>query len=334
MQDNPREAFENLRSGKTTETLINEWAPFALVMSDPVNTYLRANRQRGKVTYDPFGAAFIWPEDQISGMPHVTENNKVIPDITRWREFLHVPDLLLNCTDWTQALQEKQEIDAQRQLVMGFMACGVFEQLHALMGFEDTLANMLLEPESMLELCEVIGDFRLTFAKLLVENLKPDAILSHDDWGSKKSLFMSPESFRTFLKPQYQKLYGYLKEQGILVMHHADSFCEPLIEDMVELGIDIWQGVLPENDIVSLQSALDGRMLLMGGIDASIVDREDSTEEEIRREVRRACAQYGPGGGFIPSMTYGGPDSCLYPHVNPYVTDEINCYNRDLPTYG
>ena len=36
-------------------------------------------------------------------------------------------------------------------------------------------------------------------------------------------------------------------------MHHADSFLEPLVEDMVDLGIDVWQGVLPQNDIVKLQ---------------------------------------------------------------------------------
>lgn len=52
-------------------------------------------------------------------------------------------------------------------------------------------------------------------------------------------------------------------------------------------------------------------MTLMGGIDASIVDRVDSTEEEIRKEVRRACEEYAPHGHFIPCITYGGP-GCLF----------------------
>ena len=41
----------------------------------------------------------------------------------------------------------------------------------------------------------------------------------------------------------------YMKDKGVIIMHHADSFMEPIVEDMVELGIDIWQGVLPQNDI-------------------------------------------------------------------------------------
>ena len=33
---------------------------------------------------------------------------------------------------------------------------------------------------------------------------------------------------------------------------------EPVVEDMVELGVDVWQGVLPQNDIPKLQKQLAG----------------------------------------------------------------------------
>lgn len=154
-------------------------------------------------------------------------------------------------------------------------------------------------------------------------------MLSHDDWGSKNSLFVSPEVWREFIKPQYTKTYKYMKDHGVIVMHHADSYMEPIVEGMVEIGVDIWQDVLPENDIVKLQKQLNGRMTLMGGIDASIVDRADSTEEDIRKEVRRACETYGPGGHFIPCITYGGP-GCLFPHVDPIIDDEIAKYNKEV----
>ena len=216
-------------------------------------------------------------------------------------------------------------------LICGIMPTGVFERLHFLMGFEDMLMNFLLEPEDMMDLCNAIGEYRFQLAKLIVDNLHPDVMLTHDDWGSKNSLFISPETWREFIKPQYEKQYKYMKDNGVIVMHHSDSFCEPIIEDMVDLGIDIWQGALPQNDIVKLQKQLDGRMVLMGGIDAAIVDRADSTEEEIRAEVRRACETYAPGGHYIPCITYGGP-GCLFPHVDPIINDEIEKYNKE--TYG
>ena len=75
-------------------------------------------------------------------------------------------------------------------------------------------------------------------------------------------------------------------------------------EDMAEIGVDVWQGVIPDNDIVSLQKKLKGSMVLMGGIDSRI-DHKDWTEEEVRRETRRACSEYGKAGSFIPCLTYG-----------------------------
>jgi uroporphyrinogen-III decarboxylase len=142
---------------------------------------------------------------------------------------------------------------------------------------------------------------------------------------------MSPEVWREFIKPNYVKAYGYLKSKGIIIMHHADSFMEPIVEDMVELGIDIWQGVLPQNDIVKIQKQLKGRMALMGGLDAAIVDREDSTEREIRSHVRAALEKYAPGGHFIPCITYGGPGT-IYPQGDRFINDEIDRYNKEV--YG
>ena len=139
---------------------------------------------------------------------------------------------------------------------MAFMPTGVFERLHFLMGFEDMLVNFLLEPEDMMDLCNAIGEYRFQLTKLIVDNLHPDIILSHDDWGSKQSLFISPDTWREFIKPQYERSYKYMKDHGVIIMHHADSFMEPIVEDMVDLGIDIWQGALPENDIPKLQKQL------------------------------------------------------------------------------
>lgn len=94
---------------------------------------------------------------------------------------------------------------------------------------------------------------------------------------------------------------------------------------MVDLGIDIWQGALPENDIPKLQKQLNGRMTLMGGIDAAIVDRADSTEEEIRKEVRRACQSYGPGGviSFRVSLM-AVQDACISMWTRSLMTRSIN----------
>lgn len=323
--------LETLKPDGKPDRLVNAYEALNTVMVDPLMRYTRGNRVKGTTSKDQWGTTYLWPETQMFAFP--SEENKVVPDITKWRETVHVPDLAGHCSDpalWEDAKNVAAKIDRNEQLVMSFMGTGVFEQTHNLMGIEDACVNTILEPEALHELLDVIGEYRFAYTKLLVDNLHPDIIISHDDWGNKTSLFISPEAWREFIKPQFVKMYKYMKDNGVIVIHHADSYCEPIAEDMVELGVDLWQGVLPTNNILKLQKELNGRMTLMGGID-SWIDRVDSTEEEIRKEVRRACETYGPGGHFIPSLTYGLPGA-LFKHVDPILEDEINRYNKEV--YG
>ena len=327
--------LETLKVDGKPGRLLKQYEGCTFYPPNPANNFVRGNRHPGmEPMKDRFGTVILWPADQIAAMPHVTADNKVVDDICEWKDQLVIPDIVGETSDpqlWVPFKEKIDEIKASGSLAMAFMPTGVFERLHFIMGFEDMLMNFLLEPEDMMDLCNAIGEYRFQLTKLIVDNLHPDVILSHDDWGSKHQLFVSPDTWREFIKPQYEKQYKYMKDNGVIIMHHSDSFCEPIVEDMVDLGIDIWQGALPQNDIPKLQKQLAGRMVLMGGIDASIVDRADSTEEEIRAEVRRACTEYAPGGHFIPCITYGAP-GCLFKHVDPIIDDEIAKFNKE--TYG
>ncbi len=310
------------------ECLPNDFTMCRGIAGDPVFNLIRGNRIRGTTSYDQWGTLILFPEDAPAAVPLVTPENQVIKDITEWEKYVKVPDLMGKCQEgWETAIANEQAIDHDKYLTMVIMGTGIFEQLHMLMTFEDTLMNMLLEPEAMQALIDVICEYRLTYMKLIVEHLHPDMIVSHDDLGSKNSLFFSAETFRDLFKEPYRRLYDYLHSQNVIVMHHGDSYMEPLVEDFAEIGVDIWQGVLPSNNIPAICEKVGDRMLLMGGID-SVIDREDASEEEIRKETRRALDAYGECKGFWPGITYGGPGT-IYPHVGQIIIDEINRYNME-----
>lgn len=329
--------YELLKKDGRPERQLCQYEAFKMVR-DPVRVYLRAGVERGKVgVINRWGVTIDYPEDAPGAMPHITPETKVLKDITRWREQVHAPDLLSNVTEgWEEARKEAAAACGDSYLSLCIMGTGLFEQLHYLMGFEDTLTGFYEHPTEMHELIDYILENRLDYARLLVEDLHPGAILSHDDWGTKDSLFMDPDTWRTFFKEPYRKFYSYLRENGVIAMHHADSYLVPIVEDMAEIGIQIWQGVLPENDIPTLQSVLNGKMVLMGGVGAAI-DRADSTEEEIRSYMQVVLENCCPGGHFIPCLTYGGPGS-VYPHIYPVIDDEIRKYNSiahiNLPRSG
>ena len=284
--------LETLKKNGKPDRIVSQFEGLVWFSDDPVNTYIRGTRYPGMAPLeDRWGTLILWPEGVVSSMPHVTDEIKVVKDITQWQNAVTIPDVDTHCVGpelWKPFVERVESVNRNENLVMAFAPTGVFERLHFLMGFEDTFVNLMTEPEPMMDLCNAIGDFRLKYMQTIVEHMRPDVMLSHDDWGSKTNMFISPELWREFIKPQYEKIYGYLHDQGIIIIHHSDSFLEQIVEDMVDLHIDVWQGVLPQNDIVGIQKQLDGRMTLMGGLEAAIVDREDSTEDEIRAETRRA----------------------------------------------
>ena len=326
----PKEIFlEMLKPDGQPPRQLKQYEALHLVLTDPVNAYLRGNRVKGSVSKDRWGTTILFPADAPGATPHITATDKVCPDVTHWRDYVHAPDLDANCREgWEECAKKARETAGDERLVCGFMGTGIFEQTHFLMGFEDTLTGFYEHPKEMHELIEYITEYRIKYVTMLIDGLHPDAVFSHDDWGTKEALFMKPEMWREFYKEPYRRFYGTIRDNGCIAIHHADSYLVPIVEDMVELGIQCWQGTLPENDIPALQKQLHGRMILMGGVGAAI-DRPDSTEEEIRPYVRDVLQRCCPGGHFIPSITYGIMGT-VFPHVDPIINEEIDRYNAGL----
>lgn len=329
----PREIFlEMLKPDGRPERILDQYEALAMMTGDPINRYLRGNRVRGTTSVDRWGTTILFPADAPGPMPDTSEEKKVLHDITRWREFVYAPDIEANCSEGWEDTLAKADALRGKKLIAGFMGTGMFEQCHFLMGFEDTLSNLYEHPDEMHELIDYICDYRMRYVKLLIDKLHPDVIFSHDDWGTKDALFMKPEMWREFYKEPYRKFYGYIRSRGVIAIHHGDAYLADIIEDMAEIGIQCWQGVLPENNIPALQEHLQGRMILMGGIGAAI-DRADASEAEIRTYVRAALEANTPGGHYIPSITYGLPGA-VYPQVDAAIDAEIAAWNSEvhLPT--
>ena len=66
----------------------------------------------------------------------------------------------------------------------------------------------------------------------------------------------------------------------------------------------------------------------MGGIDNSLIDREDWSQESIRDLVRKTVEECGKHY-FIPCITQGGPGS-VYPGVYEAISEEIDKLSKEI----
>ena len=114
---------------------------------------IRGNHVRGMNSYDQRGTYITFPEDAPAAVPFVTEENQVVKGTCEWEKYVKAPYLREKCSEgWEDAIACKEAINADNYLSMVVMGTGIFEQLHMLMTFEDTLMNFLMEPEAMHEL--------------------------------------------------------------------------------------------------------------------------------------------------------------------------------------
>ena len=273
-----------------------------------------------------WGVTYSYPEGTPGPFPLDTPDTVLIDDITEWRDKLKAPP-----TEWPDELWEISQgmmdaIDGDKAFKALFVAPGLFEQVHAFMGITEALMAYMTDEDDVADLLKYLTEWELAVAEQLCSHLHPDAILHHDDWGSEQNSFLRPEMFEDFFVDHYREIYKYYHEHGVeVIVHHSDSYCANLVDYMIDMGVDIWQGCMRSNNVPELVSKYKGRIAFMGNIDNKQVDFDGWTVEDCEKAALLAVEGMEPHS-YIPSITQGGPGS-VYPGTYMELIKAIDAYN-------
>ena len=324
----PKENFLRLVRHDDPHWLGNPWSCFNVAgprglpyLPDAINVLYNRSSLGVVGKKDCFGVVWDWPADQPGPTPRNHGEYIVVKDITHWQDYFEFPSL--KNLDWAATKAACGNIDRQNKLVCIQSPRGMFEFSHSVMGFENALMNYLLEPDAMYELLSAYTDFKIESVKQAIDEMEPDIIINMDDWGSKTQLFLPPDTWRTILKPLYKRFYDYIHSRGVIIMQHNDSHAQEVCEDMAELGLDIWQGITPENDINGVVKRTEGKVFLLGGISMPTIDKPGVTETEVRAHIRDTMDKYALSGRFNPCFT---SIMALDPMVADVGSDEMDKY--------
>ncbi|MDK2935973.1 MAG: hypothetical protein PWP62_981 [Eubacteriaceae bacterium] len=297
-----KENLKEVMTGGKPDRFVKQFEFMEMILNVPS---CRIKPAIGEEVVNEWGVTVAWPEGQLGAFPVHNNGKIVLKDITEWKDYIKAPNVVFPEADWQPAIEAAKAVDRDNKYVTAFIAPGIFELTHYLMGMEDALMSFYEEPEAMKELIDYLTEFELAYAKELVTYLKPDCLFHHDDWGSQISTFLSPAMFEEFILPAYKKLYGFYKENGVeLIVHHSDSYGATIVPAMIEMGIDVWQGVMTTNDIPAMIKEYGGQITFMGGVHSGIIDHPEWTKEQVEEEFTRACRECGKLY-FIPGACQG-----------------------------
>ena len=319
--------WETIRGGKP-DRFVNQYEYIAQVF-DPVILNALGNCPKGGSCINGWGVTIQYPNYVPGPFPDTSPEKVVVKDVASWRDYVKAPPTKLPEEAWAPFIAQAEAVDRNEVFLAPFVAPGIFEKLHYLIGMEEAMMAFYEEPEAMAELIDFLADWEIEHAKEYIRHIHPDALFHHDDWGSQKSTFLSPSMFEEFIVPAYKKIYGFWKDNGIeLIVHHSDSYAATLVPYMIDMGIDIWQGVMTSNNIPALIKEYGPQISFMGGIDSAAIDFPGWTREKVRAEVRRCCDECGKLY-FIPGASQGLAMS-TFPGVYDATTEEIDAYSREV----
>jgi len=216
-------------------------------------------------------------------LPEPTLAHYAFPEPPRPEDFAHYPGFV----------EENQE-----HFLIGLEG-HLFEVAWALRGIDHFLMDLVLNPGFVDDLLDGITEYYLS---VIDESVKYDidAFYFGDDWGSQASgLMMGPVHWRRYIKPRLARLFARVKEAGKRVFLHSDGQVDAVFDDLIEIGLDVYNPFQPEiRDVYEVKRRYGSRLCFYGGIGIQEL-LPSGTPEQVKAEVHRAIAELGAGGGYI-----------------------------------
>ena len=186
------------------------------------------------------------------------------------------------------------------------VVCGVhdaFEIPSMMRGVENFLLDFYKNPSFAKRIIETNIKYNIELAKAMID-LGADAIISGDDYAYKKGPMMSPKHFEEFVAPFLKEIVDVVHRKGIPFIKHTDGYLWPILDDIVNTGIDALHPIEPQAkmSLREVRNKYRENLCLIGNVDVAHVLPLGTVEETVK-EVKRCIEEAAGGGGYILSSS-------------------------------
>lgn len=203
----------------------------------------------------------------------------------------------------------------------------VFSNPRDLVGFENFLINFYENKKFISELVKKSVEYNIILAEG-AHKAGADIVLSTDDYADNKGPMVNPKLFEEILLPQLKILFLEYKKIGLKIIKHSDGNILPIINYLIESGIDCIDPIDPlaGMDLEFFKNNYGHRICLKGNVNCAST-LVNGTKEEIISEVKKCINIAGKSGGYIISSS-----NSIHSGVNPqnfiYMVEAIRKYGN------
>ena len=180
----------------------------------------------------------------------------------------------------------------------------LFERMQFLRGSENLYLDIAEDVSGFRQLLKTLHEFYCQEMGAWAHT-QVDALTIMDDWGSQRSLLISPRKWRMLFKPLYAEYVQIAHGAGKKIFMHSDGHIFEIYEDLIEIGIDAINSQLFCMNIENIGQRFAGRITFWGEIDRQWV-LPFGTATDARAAVKRVVDNlYRPEGGVIAQFEVG-----------------------------
>lgn len=192
---------------------------------------------------------------------------------------------------------------ARKEYPEHYILVGWGHYLHQRLAYIRGLHSLLFDFYDHVSELRIVMDALLDFYRVWAKRAADagaDGVWAGDDLGTQRSLFMSPNTFRSLYKPYYSKLAESLHDNGLDFWLHTCGNVTEIMEDLIEVGVDavhpIQAGTM---DDVHIAREYGSRIAFWIGMDVQQLI-PFGTPEQVREGCRhRMQTFYRSDGGLI-----------------------------------
>jgi len=179
-------------------------------------------------------------------------------------------DYMGNPRDWQAEADRLRKARQEGLLVAGGLYHGAtYMRLYYLRGFENFMMDVATEEPLLDRLIEMVLEYNMRIVEKYLE-LGVEWMGFADDLGMQRSLPMSPRSFRRYIRPSYEKMFGACKRAGAVVSLHSDGHILEIIGDLAECGLDVVNPQIRANGLEGLREVAKGRVAIALDLDRQL----------------------------------------------------------------
>ena len=124
---------------------------------------------------------------------------------------------------------------------------------------------------------------------------KLDAAFFGNDLGSQYNLLISPEDFKKFILPGFEKIVAQAKSYNLKVVFHCCGAVSKIIPMLIDIGIDALHPIQAKAsgmEAEKLASQFGKDLIFIGGVDTQDL-LPFGTPRQVKNEVRRLKKIFG-----------------------------------------